>query len=199
MIEILLKSGLENCIFLLPGLISVAFFNVILCKGQDLDGLRVVLAVTVSFVVWFGLRDLQSNFGAWILVMRILVGALLGTVAGWVFRLKRDWRRRVRGVPGKRVSSALAWFDAFRGEQSHVLLHMKDGRKIFGWPEGWPQDPAVGHFLLIHPLVQANGRFHKLRPDGAAVLLPAADVSWVQFLDALQAESHVQKASVSGR
>ena len=40
------------------------------------------------------------------------------------------------------------WYDAFYRTERHVILHLKDGRRLFGWPLLYPQQPERGHIFL---------------------------------------------------
>lgn len=200
MLEAFWKYGLENGSGLLPGLVALICFNRSASKKDALTfgSLGVMLAVLVSYRL--GIVGRLEFVQEWVAIIELIVGmafgAIVGTLVGHFVVSQGKRRTRQRGASG-RVSRALDWLEVFRSEQSHVLLHMKDGRRIFGWPEGWPRDPAAGHFLLIDPLVQASGRIHALRPSAVAVLLPAIDVSWVQFMDDIQAEAFRQRAGVN--
>lgn len=63
-----------------------------------------------------------------------------------------------------------------------MILHLKDGRRILGWPEGWPPTSAEGYFLLTKPYQLGPAiREEKLR-SSSALVLPMADVSWIQLI-----------------
>ncbi|WP_442778441.1 hypothetical protein [Aeromonas sp. ASNIH3] len=43
---------------------------------------------------------------------------------------------------------------------SFVILDLKDGRRIFGWPSVWPSDPSKGHIVLQNPeWISENGEY----------------------------------------
>lgn len=62
------------------------------------------------------------------------------------------------------------------------MLHLKGGRRLYGWPEEWPDQPDKGHFLIAEA--------EWLLDDGSRqgldcvwnILVPATDVELVEFM-----------------
>lgn len=48
----------------------------------------------------------------------------------------------------KRTSFPSEWFSVFNRERRWVILHMEGERRLYGWPEEWPDQPTSGHFIL---------------------------------------------------
>lgn len=48
-----------------------------------------------------------------------------------------------------RSSHPSEWFTAFDTKKVFIVVHLKDGRRIYGWPHIWPSDPGKGHLFLI--------------------------------------------------
>lgn len=81
-----------------------------------------------------------------------------------------------------RTSFPSEWFSAFSREKRWIILHLAGKRRIFGWPEEWPDQPSRGQFVIDQPewLLDDGGRaplyqVHKL-------LIPARQVEMVEFL-----------------
>ena len=52
----------------------------------------------------------------------------------------------------KETSDPSEWYSAFaRQDPRYVVLHLKDRRRIYGWPEEWPGQPDQGHFRIAEP------------------------------------------------
>ncbi|MDR1215123.1 MAG: hypothetical protein LBK25_00405, partial [Treponema sp.] len=43
------------------------------------------------------------------------------------------------------------WYGVFSETQKFIVLDLKDGRKITGWPLVWPNDPQQGTSSLSKP------------------------------------------------
>jgi len=39
------------------------------------------------------------------------------------------------------------WFGTFLKNVTYIVLHLKDERRLYGWPVEWPSTPDRGHFL----------------------------------------------------
>lgn len=75
------------------------------------------------------------------------------------------------------------WRYAFlRFPDRGIVLNLKDGRRLMGYPLAWPAEPEGGHFLMEYPIWVVG---EALQPqDGVTFLLIAnSDVQWVEFLE----------------
>ena len=62
------------------------------------------------------------------------------------------------------------------------VLHLAEGRRLYGWPEEWPDHPDSGHFLIDQPeWLLDDGRRAPLY-NVEKTLVPASDVEMVEFL-----------------
>ena len=83
----------------------------------------------------------------------------------------------------KETSYSSEWFSAFSERVTYVVLHLDDGKRIYGWPIEWPSEPQKGHFLLQQAswLDQENNEYPM---DGVEnILIDAAGVKFVQFME----------------
>lgn len=110
----------------------------------------------------------------------MLVATLLGTIAAGLANTNKlhdavpDWIT-------KRTSFPSEWFSAFQRTKAFVYLHLRDGRRIWGWPEEWPDHPDSGHFVLMQPewVLDDNQRIPLVITE--RMLIPAGDVEFVEF------------------
>lgn len=86
-------------------------------------------------------------------------------------RLKLSTRS---GHPGE-------WFGAFYDCRRYVVLQLKDGARIYGWPTRWPSEAAAGHFFMTDVVRVAGGETQAL-PELDGILIAANDVSSVEFV-----------------
>jgi hypothetical protein len=106
----------------------------------------------------------------------------------WLYSLARKLKLTTR------TAYPSEWFGAFNRTPRFVVLHLKDTRRILGWPLQWPSDSAIGHFELVKsswlPTAAAQGQDAGGNDRGAAVstgvnaiLVPVAEVTFVEFLE----------------
>lgn len=73
------------------------------------------------------------------------------------------------------------WYSAFsRHSDCYVVLHLKEERRLYGWPEEWPSDPGRGHFRTAEG-EWLIGNERKPATGVSAVLIPANEVEMVEF------------------
>lgn len=73
------------------------------------------------------------------------------------------------------------WYAAFAKYKQHVILTMTDGRRLFGWPFNWPDNPSEGHFVITEASWMTESGSIPLT-DVTSMLVPASEVKFVQFV-----------------
>jgi Family of unknown function (DUF6338) len=83
----------------------------------------------------------------------VLIALVVGLIASWITNtstlhkfLSSDKLKSLRVT--KRTSYPSEWFSAFNYDKRYILLHLKDKRKLYGWPEEFPDHCDTGHFIL---------------------------------------------------
>ena len=82
----------------------------------------------------------------------------------------------------KRTSFPSEWYSAFAREKRWVVLHLKGNRRLFGWPEEWPDQPETGQFIIDQPEWLLDNGKRALVHGTARILVKAQDVEMVEFL-----------------
>lgn len=99
----------------------------------------------------------------------------LGLIMSWC--VTQDWlhtRLRSLGLTTKTAHPS-EWYSAFLESKTDIILDMKSGRRLRGWPVEFPDHPDQGQFRLSHA--------SWLLPDGTEVDLGAAECVVVQATD----------------
>jgi hypothetical protein len=127
----------------------------------------------VSLGVWS-----QNCALAWSVILAFAVGLLVAWLANkdYLHAMLRKW-----GITS-RTSFPSEWFSAFTWEHRWVVLHLSGGRRLYGWPDEWPDQPNIGHFVINQP--------EWLLDDGQTaplygvdkIVAAAPDVEMVEFL-----------------
>lgn len=96
------------------------------------------------------------------------------------------------------------WYGALSREGRYIVLHLKDGQRIYGWPQQWPSDSSTGHFELVESrwlesppttqqdMLQEDQSSSEPRPKSASlmvvdsILVSAVDVEIVEILKFLE-------------
>jgi hypothetical protein len=160
---------------------------------------RVLLIPERSILLWVGTF---RSFGIWDDDSQLLAATLTGIVIGLIgsyfaYNDKLYAGARRLGLT-TRTAYPSEWFGALTREARYIVLHLNDGRRIYGWPQQWPSAPAAGHFELVESKwLQDAAVDDRSARDGSqnaastatvvdSILVPAADVVMVEILKFLE-------------
>jgi hypothetical protein len=115
------------------------------------------------------------------LFLGMILGLAVGLVASWFANNSLIHRCCSLLRITKRTSYASEWYSVFhRAKESFVYLNYKDGRRLFGWAEQYPDDPKEGHFVLTNVSVPTEQGFEP-RELIARMLIPVDLIETVEF------------------
>lgn len=141
--------------------------------------------ICVKPLVFIAGRHLVS-FGPWTSDTEVVWGAVAAVAIGlgWAATVNNQQpHRRLRSLRlTKKTSLPNQWFSAFSQHERFVVLNMKDGRRVLGWPSEWPDDADSGHFVLLQAawLLDNGERVEMFETE--AIMFAVADVEFVEFL-----------------
>jgi len=103
-----------------------------------------------------------------ILAIAILIGILFGTFLerGWLYKILRD-KLKITYLTGR----IAVWNDVFSSYRKiWVLVHLRDGRKIIGWPKYYSDDPLRRELFLANAAWMADdGQFTDVEGEGILI------------------------------
>jgi hypothetical protein len=117
-------------------------------------GFTILLAdPSKHLLIWIGTH--YRSYGSWTEKSSVSVGMVLGLIVGvfasWLANNNLLHRLCSKVGITKRTSYSSEWYSVFhRAKHSFVYLNYKDGRRVYGWAEQYPDDPKEGHFVLTH-------------------------------------------------
>lgn len=179
--------------FLLPGFLSAWMFYGLTSHpkpGQferTIEALVFTLLVQACTHLFRMILELAGRWyavGEWTPISHLLWSAFLAVVVGAVAAaaVNKDvfhrWLRN-KGLTS-RSSHPSEWFCVLDSHAADVALHLKDGRRLTGWPKEWPVDPSAGQFYIQDPAwIQEDGELLELS-DLDGIIIQATDVLWVE-------------------
>jgi len=198
--------------YLLPGLLAGWVFDALTSfeKQSNFDKIVRALIFTVLiqafvFIIYSALKHLGGVFviGAWSenirLIWSIVSAFALATIfsffanndyAHWVLRKLRVTRE---------TSYPSEWYCAFT-KNCYLVLHLVEGRRLYGWPREWPSYPNSGHFVMQSCswlVIDEDGKQEQMYLDGVdRVLVRACDVLMVEYMD-MNGEFYGQESTQS--
>ena len=181
--------------YLLPGFTAAWLFYGLTSHQKPSQFERVVQALIFTFVIQVFLQPIKwlfllagriISFGTWgepsELFGSFVLAITLGSLVAY-FTNNDSFHKRLRRIGfTSRTSHPSEWFCAFTEHVTYVILHLKDGRRLYGWPKEWPVDPQQGQFYVQVPSwIDENASAIDL-PQLDGILVHVKDVEWVEFM-----------------
>lgn len=178
--------------FLLPGFVAAGLFRSLVSspKPSGLDAIAqvfvftVIVQVVARLIAWItrtGEIGVAASGTSEILKL-LLAAAAVGLVAAWAWNrdaLHRQLRRLKITRQSSYPSAQYSAFAFYGG--CYVVLHLKDQRRLFGWPKEWPVRADDEHFLIEQcEWLEADGP--RTIAGVSHILISSAEVEMVEFL-----------------
>jgi len=181
--------------YLLPGFLAAWVFYGLTSHPKPSQFERVVQALVFTLIIqtflpvahWIlvGIGKVyyicswdQTSKGLTSLILAIGLGVILAYFTNTDFVHK--WFRKIGFTT--RTSHPSEWYCVLSEKVTFVVLHLKDGRRLYGWPKEWPVESDKGQFYIMLPSwISDDGKQIDL-PQLDGVLISANDVRWVEFL-----------------
>ncbi|MCP4658213.1 MAG: hypothetical protein GY856_22605 [bacterium] len=173
-------------LLLMPGFISSILLNVVLARKPADASSRVIEALVFSFLIYVLMSPLyqgtpvqlistSSGTSASYRLMTSyvpLLGSLILSVLlplGISLFIRKDLHMRILRI--LRITSHTArentWQDVFLDKACYVVLNLKDGNRVFGWPEYYSKDPEEGLIYLQDPAwLEDDGTYRDMNASG---------------------------------
>lgn len=181
--------------YLLPGFLAAWVFYGLTSHPKPSQFERVVQALIFTFIIQTLIppcRWLLEQIGSvapirpWDSVAEGLASLLLAILFGALLAYMTNTDTVHKWLRGKgfttRTSHPSEWYYVLSEKVMFVILHLHDGRRLYGWPKEWPVESDKGQFYIMLPSwIEENGDQIDLSPvDG--VLISAKDVKWIEFI-----------------
>jgi len=198
----LISEQLINVLnYLLPGFISAWIYYALTAHPKPSEFERIIQAfiftvfiqIFVKIFYWLSIiiGDHLFILGKWTNNTSFIISVIIAVLFGLIFvkyanndkihAVLRDKKINIT----KETSYPSEWYGELSKKQTYLVLHFKDGRRIYGWPEEWPSDPSKGHFSLAEAewLTEKNGENVRIALNNVDnILIPSIDVQFVEIM-----------------
>lgn len=142
---------IEILLALLPGFLTAAIIGALVLREERSTFDRIIQALIFTFlshVLWGCIAWLVPTYEGVHFLGLAACAIAWGLLFTYIINTGKlhDFLRR-RGIT-RTASRPNEWYDAFYRTEQHVILHLKDGRRLFGWPLLYPQSADRGHSFL---------------------------------------------------
>lgn len=187
---------LQLLVGLLPGFVAAEIFHAFTPheakKEQWARILQALIFTGIIKAIVIVQRGLFLWIGKWLAlgtwtdgsatVLSYLSALVFGCVAAIVINrdLLHGFARLLKFT--KETAAPSEWCYAFDRHEWYVVLHLKGGQRLYGWPEQWPNKSDCGHFSITQPAwCRPDGSEKWQLPQLRRILVPAADVGMVEM------------------
>lgn len=181
--------------YLLPGFLAAWVFYGFTSYSKPTQFERVIQALIFTLIIQaavyieralFFQVGIYWNLGGWNNNSKIVCSTISASVLGILFSYFANndkFHKLFRKIGVTRETSFPSeWFGTFLKNVTYVVLHLKDERRLYGWPIEWPSDPDRGHFLLVQAS-WLQGK-EEIPIEGVdSILIDVNDVRWVEFME----------------
>ena len=200
--KFLSSQVIDVLVFLLPGFVAAATFNSLTSYPKPSIFEQIIQALiftilgraVVELIGAFCCDDSENSDNCWIydylILMSVSCSVILAVVTAIL--LNKDFPHRwLRAWKITRETSYPSeWYSAFSRYTSHncfVVLHLIDGRRLYGYPDEWPSHPVDGHFHIseyrwLCDEENENEQSEEAVLNKGAILIPSNQVTLIEFL-----------------
>lgn len=181
--------------YLLPGFITAWIFYAFTSYIKPSQFERVFQALIFTLiiqVITFLFKESLIYIGnywsvaEWRESFNLIWSVVFAIILGFVFSYYSNNDKLHKFLRDKNItretSYASEWFGAFLKNVTYIVLHLKDGRRLYGWPREWPTDPKNGHFVIEQASWLEEDNEIELE-EVNQVLIDTSQVELVEFME----------------
>lgn len=181
--------------YLLPGFLAAWIFYGFTSYPKPSQFERVIQALIFTFIIQVAVLIEKAtclkigvywNVGNWSEHYDIICSTINAIFLGTLFSYYANndkFHKLIRKIGiSKETSFPSEWFGTFSKNVTYIVLHLKDERRLYGWPIEWPSVPDNGHFLLVEASWLVDSKETPIK-GVESILIDVNDVRWVEFME----------------
>lgn len=195
MFEGLPQEFIAAIAYLLPGFVCAWAYYGLTSHPKPSQFERIVQALIFTFIIRAALGPVQWGMewiGAWVAIRpwddssshlaSLILAIFMGCFFAYIVNMDalHRWLRKFRLTT--RTSHPSEWFYVFSQTVTFVVLHLCDGRRLYGWPKEWPIECDKGQFYIMLPAWILEDGSQLDLPELDGILIQVTDVKWVEFV-----------------
>lgn len=192
---------LQVLYLILPGLVATVIFYSLTSHPLPGNLERVIYALIFTALAKVCTDLVHSLLGTtyyslsvtqlshWEALIPIGVGIVIGLLTVWF--VNHDVLHRFFRWIGLSLETSYPseWYASFANNSScYVVLHLKDGRRFYGWPKEWPSNPSSGYSRISEgewlDVTSNQEPVERLQTEIFSMVIPNEIVEMVEFVDA---------------
>jgi len=191
-------QALQVLMFLIPGFVSSTVLNALVVRKREQKELeRLIEALIFSMLIYaaysivYGTSpvalDQTANtvtysYDRSSLILLVLISIAIPVVLSLL--VTNDWHMKL--ARALRISARTArcsvWFDVFYDLKKPIVIDFENGRRIYGWPLYYSDNPEERYIFLYQPYWIQEGTFVDTGLFGI-LITPEQRIEAIEFLD----------------
>jgi len=187
------KETIALLSYLLPGFLVAWMFYALTSHTKPTQSERVIQALIFTLLVAAVValeRIVLQYFGHWYilrpwdkdseLIASVITALLLSLLIAHL--TNKDTLHAVlrKFKLSQRSSSPNEWCTVLSARQQFIVIHLKDDRRLYGWPLVWPSDPDKGH-IFVTSASWVHGETALELAEAEGVLVDVKDIGHIEF------------------
>lgn len=188
---------LEILIFLIPGFISATILNALIVRKEKKELGKIIEALIFSMLIYtiysfvsgrspVTLNQIEKSITysydsksfLWLGLLSIGIPIVLSCFVtnDWHMKIARTMR-----ISNKTARSSV-WFDVFCDIRKHIIINFENGRRLYGWPMYYSNEPGNPYIYLFKPAYIQEDKWVDLDVEGI-LITPEQKIESIEFLE----------------
>ena len=191
-------QALQILIFLIPGFISEVILNAFIVRKEKKEFERIIEALIFSMLIYtiysiaiggspIVLNQTTTSITlsyekyslSWLSAFSIGIPVVLGLLVTNDLHMKLARSLRI----SRKTARSSVWFDVFYDIRAHIIINFENGRRIYGWPMYYSNDPKNPYIFLFKPAWIQGDQFVHLDDLEGILITPEQKIESIEFLE----------------
>lgn len=193
---------IQILIFLIPGFISAKILNSLIVTKEKKEFEKIVEALIFSMIIYtiysfisgkspISLNQIEESitysFDSMSFLWLGLFSISIPMVCG--FFVTNDWHMKFarKILITRNTARSYVWFDVFYDMKKSIIINFENGRRIYGWPKYYSNNPDKPYIFLCQPAwieydkEKRENKFIDLNIEGI-LITPEQKIDSIEFL-----------------
>lgn len=190
-------QSLQILIFLIPGFIAATIFNVLIVRKERKEFEKIIESLIFSMLIYTiyslvsgkspvtlnqieGTITCSYNGNSFLYLGLFSVG--IPTILS--FLITNDWHMKLsrKLQISRKTARSSVWFDVFCDIRKPIIINFENGRRIYGWPEYYSDEPETPYIFLFKPAWIEEDKYVDLKVRGI-LITPEQKIKSIEFLE----------------
>ena len=195
MLEGISGNVIQVLLFLLPGFVCAWIVYGLTSLPIPSQFERIVEALVYTtlinvnvIITKFLLLKIGTYFslGEWTAKSEVVCSVIIAIVLGVGFARVAEYDSVHRIFRKARIthknSIQTVFYQEFASKNEYVVLHLKEGERLFGWPDKWPDGGKIDFFSISEAswIVENNVQIDLTNVSN--ILIPSSEVRYIEFV-----------------